>query len=181
MKILILTLLLASAAAADSLLSGSGADLYTPRPLRVGDLVTVLVVDKVNTIQSVQTTSQSQTALDGPAGTGLMGFLPGLGFTNGGNSERQEVAASKAEFSNTITARVVGVDGDVILLEAANHMDFDGRERQIALRGRVRRQDVLLNNTVSSDRLADLRVFVDGVTDSPVGGGFMSFILGLFR
>ncbi|MEW6280136.1 MAG: flagellar basal body L-ring protein FlgH, partial [Candidatus Eremiobacterota bacterium] len=173
---------LPGAAPADSLLDPNAPNLYTPRPIQVGELITVEIVDKAKTVQGVDLKRKTETTLSGPTGTGLLEAL--LGFELGGGEDRKtsEQATSKQEFENTVTARVVAVEpGDVLVLEASNKVQLDGKERSVALRGRVRRQDVSPGNVVSSTMLADAVVTVEGATSSPVGGGILSWVLDILR
>lgn len=180
---LCLALLLTPACWGDSLLEGQG-DLYGMRPLLPGELVTVVITDKVSTTQQVNVQNQSQSSVDVPLGKGLLNLFLGAGLNTKGQIQRQESASTTQDFQYTVTARVVSLEpGNVVVLEAHNHVELDGKDRQLELKGRVRRQDIGLNNTVSSDRIADAQVCVDGAQASPSGGGWgiFDFFLAPFR
>lgn len=169
---------------ADSLLGPQAADPYALRPLVPGELVTVVITDRVSTTQRVNTQNQSKSSVDLPVGKGLLELFLGAGLDTKGEIQRQESASTQSEFQYTVTARVASVEpGNVVVLEAHNSVELDGKLRELQLQGRVRRQDIGLNNTVTSDRLADARVLVDGAQASPSGGGFgiFDFFLAPFR
>lgn len=179
---LLVLLLLAGPARADSMLEEGAAAFFTPRCPRVGDLVTVVIADEMNTVQSVTTSATSDTRLEGPLGDGLLSLLPPLGLKNEGTRKRQETAATRTRFQDTVTARVVAVEpGDVLVLAASRVVDLDGQRRTVQLKGRVRARDVGPDNTVPSTLVADAVVQVEGLHSSPTGSGLFSWFLGLFR
>ena len=184
MKKLLLSLMLGGMAFGDSLFDPNQADMYAMRPLQVGELVTVVITDSVSTTQSVNIQNQNSSAVSLPLGSGLLDALLGGKMSSDGKIQKQDSAASKSEFQNTVTARVVAIEpGNVVLIEAHSKMELDGKERELELTGRVRRQDIGFDNRVSSDRLADAVVSVDGATAAAGRGGFgiFDFLLAPFR
>lgn len=184
MKKLLFCLWLSGVALGDSLFDPNQADMYAMRPLQVGELVTVVITDSVTTTQSVNIQNQNSSAVSLPLGSGLLDALLGGKMSSDGKIQKQDTAASKSEFQNTVTARVVSIEpGNVVLLEAHSKMDLDGKEREISLTGKVRRQDIGFDNRVSSERLADAVVLVDGATAAAGRGGFgvFDFLLAPFR
>ncbi len=175
-KLLLVCLLLTGSATADSLLDGQGVDLSGLRPIQVGELVTVVITDRVTTRQQVTVQSQSQSSMDLPIGKGLLEAFLGAGLNSKGQRQRQEGANTQSEFEYTVTAKVVAIDpGNVLRLQASSSIEIDGKLRQLEMTGRVRRQDLGPTNTVPSDRLAEAEVKVDGAQASPSGGGFGIF------
>ena len=67
--------------------------------------------------------------------------------------------------------------------ERAAGPELDGKERELELNGRVRRQDIGFDNRVSSDRIADAVVKVDGATAAAGRSGFgiFDFLLAPFH
>lgn len=184
MKKVILALCLFGTTFGDSLLDAGQADMYAMRPLQVGELVTVVITDSVTTTQSVNIQNQNSSAVTLPLGSGLLGVLLGGKTSSDGKIQKQDSAASKSEFQNTVTAKVVAIEpGSVVLLQAHSKMELDGKERELDLTGRVRRQDIGFDNRVSSDRLADAVVTVDGATAAAGRGGFgvFDFLFAPFR
>lgn len=176
MKKLLITFMLCGIGRADSLLDVNQADMYAMRPLQVGELVTVVITDSVSTTQSVNIQNQNSSAVSLPLGSGLLDALLGGKMSSDGKIQKQDSAASKSEFTNTVTARVVSIEaGNVVVIEAHSNMELDGKERELELTGKVRRQDVGYDNRVSSDRIADAVVKVDGATAAAGRGGFGIF------
>ena len=167
---------------ADSLLDPTAGDLYGPRPIRVGELITVVITDSVSTNQSVTLKSETSNTLNGPTGTGLLGFIPGLGVENKNSSGRSETAQTQSNFQNTITARVVAVEGNILVLEGASRIVLDGKTRVLTFKGKVRRAEVSQGNSVTSEKIADSEVHVEGAQSSPSGnGGFINWLLFPFK
>ncbi|MBS2038444.1 flagellar basal body L-ring protein FlgH [bacterium] len=184
MKKLLITFLLCGIGRADSLLDPNQADMYAMRPLQVGELVTVVITDSVSTTQSVNIQNQNSSAVSLPLGTGLLDALLGGKMSSDGKIQKQDQAASKSEFTNTVTAKVVSIEaGNVVVIQAHSVMEMDGKERELELNGRVRRQDIGFDNRVSSDRIADAVVKVDGATAAAGRSGFgiFDFLLAPFR
>ena len=143
MKKLLLSLMLGGMAFGDSLFDPNQADMYAMRPLQVGELVTVVITDSVSTTQSVNIQNQNSSAVSLPLGSGLLDALLGGKMSSDGKIQKQDSAASKSEFQNTVTARVMAIEpGNVVLIEAHSKMELDGKERELELTGRVRRQDI---------------------------------------
>src|SRR5579883_164957 len=117
MKKLALTLVLGIrlAAGADSLLDPGNADLCGPRPLVPGQLITVVIVDQVNTNQSVTVKNDTAKTMSGPTGTGLLSFLLPFGVSNKGSEARTQQAQTSSSFQNTVTARIVAVEPGNVL------------------------------------------------------------------
>ncbi|MFN8613342.1 MAG: flagellar basal body L-ring protein FlgH [Vulcanimicrobiota bacterium] len=183
MKKLLIALWLCGIGRADSLLDPN-QDMYAMRPLQIGELVTVVITDSVATTQSVNIQNQNSSAVSLPLGTGLLDALLGGKMSSDGKIQKQDTAASKSEFTNTVTAKVVAVEaGNVVVIQAHSVMELDGKERELELNGRVRRQDIGFDNRVSSDRIADAVVKVDGATAAAGRSGFgiFDFLLAPFH
>lgn len=181
---LVLALLgsLALPARADSLLDESAGNLYAPPPPRLGDLITILIVDQVNATQSVTARSTVADSTQGPAGEGLLALLPLFEISTGGEHQRQQLATSQSTFQDTVTARVVAVEPNGLLkVEASRLVVLDGRERRLTFRGVLRPQDVQADNRIASSQIAEATLDVEGMSSSPVGGGLLTWLLSLFR
>lgn len=171
------------AGSGDSLLDPAAGDILGLRPMKVGELVTVVITDSVTTSQSVVIKNETSNNLTTPTGTGLLSFLPQMGLSTSGNADRNESSATSSDFSNTVTAEVVEVlPGDVIVIQATSSVQLDGHLRKLIYRGKVRRADIPQSNVVTSDKIASSTLHVDGAQASPTGGGgIFNWILTPFR
>ena len=138
------------------------AEAYRPltsdrRAYRVGDTLTVLVLENSSASANADTSSRKQSdvgiKLAGPntqrnMGLGLSDEFDGKGSTVRGGKLLAQLSVS-----------VIGVDHNGDLYVAGEQLLEINRDRQsIKLEGRVRREDISETNTVPSSRLADARI-----------------------
>ena len=174
--VLIIGLLLTAVSLADSLLPKAPQDLYAPEAIKVGSLVTVIINDNVRTIQTVQIQSEADSGPTGPLVT-LLSAVTGFSPSHKDETERTEIANTQSQFSQTITATVTEVKGDVLALEAKRSIKLDGRARHLVFHGKVRRRDIGTDNKVDSELVADANIVVDGLHTSPVSPGILTRVL----
>lgn len=175
-RIVALLLSLATACWADSLLPEDPSDLFAPNRIIVGDLVTVVIEDRVATSQQVAVQNRSNSGVANPI-LNLVGAITGISPDHEDQNQRDETATSNSQYSETITATVVAVDGNNLSLQASSQITLDGKKRGVTLTGKVRRRDIGADNKVSSLYLADAEVSVDGIHRSPVQPGIVTQVL----
>jgi len=154
---------------------------------RVGDLVTILVQESTTATKDNSTKTSKQSGVDAavatflysPGASGLLtqgGQMPALKFSNkstfdGGGSinNSQNIVASLA-------VRVVDVlPNRNLIIEGNRTSSFSGEQQTIILRGTIRPDDIMANNTVLSWNIADATIkFVSKgtITDSQRKGWF---------
>jgi flagellar L-ring protein precursor FlgH len=157
------------------------------RASRVGDIVTILVQENTTATTANNTTTSKQSSVDAsiasflysPAASGLMtkgGQLPALNFTgksdfNGGGTinNAQQIVAS-------VAVRVVDVlPNRNLVIEGARMSSFAGEQQTVVLRGTIRRDDIMANNTVYSYNISDatIKIISKGtITDAQRKGWF---------
>ncbi|MBX7133910.1 MAG: flagellar basal body L-ring protein FlgH [Fimbriimonadaceae bacterium] len=157
------------------------------RAAQVNDIVTIEISDKASALSKGATTSgrKSQAkgtiaALAGPlkATSPLSSMADMSGQTK---LEGQGSTSRETELRTTVSARVMKVlpNGNLVVSGLKEVMVNSERQR-IAIRGIVRWNDVSLSNRVSSDRLSDLEIRVDGkgvVNDAIRRPGFLYRLL----
>jgi flagellar L-ring protein precursor FlgH len=160
--LLVLLLLLAAPSAwCDSLYQPDSFRALTAdqRAYRVGDALTVLVVENSSASNSANTTTTKQ---------GSVGFGSTL---TPGNADRKGNLALNEDFTGkgslsrsgkllaTMTVNVVGraENGD-LLIAGSQLIELNGEKQQIQIDGRVRPADITDNNTVLSQRIADAHI-----------------------
>jgi flagellar L-ring protein precursor FlgH len=146
-------------------------DIYQPsgwpslasdrRAGEVGDVLTVLVHQDAESVNSAQSTAGRSTSVGGGLSVGSIsesGELS-LGSTHRGGGElrrRERIAAQL-----TVTVQEVLPNGDLIV--AGNQwLQVNGNRTNIGVRGRVRPADISSHNTVISARIADAMINFDG-------------------
>jgi flagellar L-ring protein precursor FlgH len=157
------------------------------RASQLNDIVTIEISDKASALSKGATTSgrKSQakatiSALAGPLkATSPLSSLADL--TGQTKLDGQGSTSRETELRTTVSARVTNVlpNGNLVVSGVKEVMVNSERQR-ITISGVVRWNDVSLSNRVSSDRLADLTIRVDGkgvVNDAIRRPGFLYRLL----
>lgn len=161
-----------SAASPGSLYETGGrlADLARDqRASRLNDIVTIVVADRASALSRGSTTAtrKSQasggfTALAGPVrAAGPLGQMANLGGKS--QLDGQGETSRESVLETTVSARVTHVlpNGDLVV-EGSKDVWVNSERQRVTVRGLVRWNDLNPSNRVSSDRLAELEVRVDG-------------------
>ncbi len=173
MRRIMLTWLLIQALAAGLLAQGGGqvaqgGSLYADhKARRVGDIITVLVVEEAVASSKASTITDRSTGVevDVRGGTKQKSFLPLAGFRGGagsdfsgkGQTERQGVLKAR------ISAVVVGVreNGD-LEIEGSREVIVNGERELTTIKGVVRPSDISAQNTVYSYNVAEAQIAYKG-------------------
>ena len=135
---------------------------------QVGDVIYVKVVESIDAIERVSTNlgrsssfSNAITAFFGlPKSTlGNFGAQGKSSFSSKGASKYQQTG----RLTTTLAGRVIKVfPNGTMLIEAKKYIEVNGAKREFLLRGIVRPEDIDANNTITSDKIADMEIFFDG-------------------
>jgi flagellar L-ring protein precursor FlgH len=169
----------AAAAPGQSLWPEGGRSLFTDhRASAVGDLVTV-VVNEVVAAQTQTKTSQARSLqLDLGGGSGFLSLLPGGGFQSGQDASANRAVGSTVAVQARVTLRVVQVlPNGVLRLEGERELLLRDEPYKLRVTGLVRQLDVQADNTVPSDRLADVRIVLEGPRRPFTGNNPLQWIL----
>ncbi|HVT93209.1 MAG TPA: flagellar basal body L-ring protein FlgH [Bryobacteraceae bacterium] len=148
------------------LLADAARDL---RASRAGDVVTILVSDNASAVSSgVSNTSRksdasaSVSALAGiPKATALLPNL--LGSTSNQQLQAQGTTSRQTTITTRVTTEVVAeMPNGNLVLEGKKWIGINSERQQIVLRGIIRPQDLAPDNSIPSDRVAQLELFVNG-------------------
>jgi flagellar L-ring protein precursor FlgH len=129
---------------------------------RVGDVLTVLVVE--STAASKSTETKTNTSLGSELGSsGRLSFADFWNLDVGNSSLGEGTTSRRGDLLARITVRVVDVDPNgLLLVEGTRSVRVNGEEERIVLRGAVRPRDVREDNTVLSTFLADASIEYSG-------------------
>ena len=140
-----------------------------PRASQVDDIVTILVVESASAVASgkTQTERASSTANTVSALGGITraaGPLANLAGASGDTKLNGSGTTSRDIVINTtLTARVAGVmPSGALVVEAVKDIEINSERQIITVRGVARPADIGADNSVRSDRLAQLEVHVNG-------------------
>jgi flagellar L-ring protein precursor FlgH len=139
------------------------------RASQVDDILTILVVENASAVAKGSTKTQRSSSAKASVGaiagvTKAAGPLSNLAGMSGDTQLSGEGATSRdMVISTTLTARVAAVlPNGTMLVEAAKDVAVNSERQTITVRGVVRPADIGADNTVRSDRLAQLEVQVNG-------------------
>jgi flagellar L-ring protein precursor FlgH len=152
--------------AADAPLGSLGRDL---RAAKAGDIVTIAVLERASattsgTVQSNRSSSAS-ASIDALGGaTRAAGPLARLANLGGNSQLKGEGATSRETFlTTTLSGHVSSVlPNGALVIEACKSIGINAERQLVCVRGIGRPADLGSGNVISSDRLAQLEVDVNG-------------------
>jgi flagellar L-ring protein precursor FlgH len=150
--------------------SGRLADLSRDqRALQPNDLVTIVIFDKASAVSKGGSTASRKSsvnasvkALAGPIKT--PGPLSSLADLSGeGKLDGQAETSRESQLSTTLSARVThALPNGNLVVEGTKEITINSERQRVYVRGILRWNDLSTSNRISSDRLAELEVKVDG-------------------
>ncbi len=162
---------------------------------RLNDLITINVVENISGSGTADTSAARASTMDASVGS-LLGIPTNLNLANlygKGNTFAPTVAGSmKDDFKGsgattragkligTITAKVVEVmPNGILALESRKEITINNEKQILILRGMVRPEDIAVDNSVASNKVADAEVFFvgDGVVQSKQDTGWLVKIM----
>ncbi|WP_147821893.1 flagellar basal body L-ring protein FlgH [Salidesulfovibrio onnuriiensis] len=164
------------------------------RARRVGDIVMVKVAESSSSKLTADTTAKRDTQTDmgitAMPSTGLIGNLPlgALGAKAGMNVEagaKNDFTGSgeveqEATFTATVATRIVRrLPGGVLQVEGARRIRVYNETQILVVRGLIRDRDILSDNSISSNALAEaqIEVYGQGVLADKQKPGWLSRLL----
>jgi flagellar L-ring protein precursor FlgH len=145
--------------------SGYAPLYYGQRASRVGDLVTVVLVERTQSSKS----ASGKTARDGgfsltPPSAGPLSFDPAVLNSSGSSSFNGKGDAAQAStLSGDLTVTIAEVrPNGTALVRGEKVMQLSQGEEWIQLSGIVRLADIDQNNRIASPRIADARITYAG-------------------
>ena len=143
---------------------GGTMSLYADKKARnVGDILTI-VINESTTQTATKSRSNAKTgSLNVSAGTGIFDFIKAFSASGSDSFTADGNATDTNRFIGQITVTVVEVlPNDNMIVEGTQSIWQNRDEHKITLRGVVRRDDVTMNNTVPSTKVADATLKFNG-------------------
>ncbi|HHZ89807.1 TPA: flagellar basal body L-ring protein FlgH [Candidatus Poribacteria bacterium] len=157
---------------------------------KVGDLLTVVIVQNAQANQNAQSSKNRSSALSAnanlPGGTGFLGAIPdGSGTASlTGQTKRggAQTTSRQTSFVATVTATIVQVfENGNMRVAGTQHTAIDDQETEISVEGIVRPLDISPNNSVVSSALANARIEYRAPDQQDKGGKIVEIIAFPFR
>ena len=153
------------------------------RAYRVGDALTVLVLENASASSSADTTT-NKTGGFGVTVHGVNGATPirtyGVDLNEESSGTGKIQRSGKLLAQLTVNVKALAPNGD-LFVAGTQLIEVNGEKQSIVLEGRVRPVDISDGNTVASSRLADAKISYvgDGVISERQRPGFLIRILSL--
>ena len=150
--------------------NGSGLSLFEDkRARRIGDVITIVLSESTTSSKKADTSIKKDDSIAIDAGV-VLGATPRIGGVNmetSVNPKRDFSGEASADQSNKLQGTITVMVADVLpngLLEVRGEkwMTLNRGEEFIRIRGYVRPEDVLPDNTISSTKVADVRIAYSG-------------------
>jgi len=162
----LVTLLAACSAAADSLwpLNSTSSLFADAKAKKVGDLITVLIVETTTATQNASTDYSKDFSHENAAGVGkLLKLIPELGYS----VEQQGKSSGETTMSNNLATKLTAtvtkvLENGNLVIEGHRSIVTNGEKQDAKLTATVRPLDVSASNTVPSTSLADVKVECTG-------------------
>lgn len=167
----------AAAPAAPPALSYSRASWLSDRlPLRVGDLITIVIDEQSAARERTSKDATADRSLGGAINPGLdsatrIGPTKGVSLGLKGNSRARGELTRSGDLAATLTVTVTEIASNgVVTVEGGKSVLVDGRPQEVRLSGQVRPEDISFNNTVASSRIANATISYKGKKIGPTTG-----------
>ena len=157
------------------------------RAANVGDILTILVQENTSATKDNKTATAKESAVDAsietflysPGASSLLtqgGKLPALKFDAKNNFSGGGSINNSEKIIASVAVRVIDVlPNKNLVIEGRRETSFGGEQQTVILRGIVRPDDIMANNTVYSYDVADAKVQITSrgtITDSQRKGWF---------
>ncbi len=155
---------------------------------KVGDLITVLIVEDSRAANKAKTSTQKKTdaSTSGSAGIGPLDFIPAWGASGGdeiqfdGQGQTEKAGLIRAKM--TVSVIHIRENGDLVI-EGTRAVTINDEQELLFLSGVVRSRDISQDNTIYSYQIADAQISTKskgGITEGHRPGIFTRLLNWLF-
>ena len=143
---------------------GGAMSMYADKKARnVGDILTIVINESTTQTATKARTNSKSGSISVGSGTGIFDFIKAFSASGSDSFQADGSATDTNRFLGQITVTVVEVlPNDNMVIEGTQSIWQNRDEHKITLRGIVRRDDVTMNNTVPSTKVADATLKFDG-------------------
>ena len=165
MLIFCLVCVMVDNATATSLFVPNQASMYADnKAQRVGDLVTVIIIEQARATQTADTSSGNSNTLGlGPGGGVLADLIPLLRFSYDSQFDAGGKVTRGGSITAKLTTKVVDVyDNGTLKIEGRQKIKINDEEQEIVITGNIRSSDIQPDNTILSSLVADAQIEFTG-------------------
>ena len=171
--------------------SNSSSLIGDTRALKVGDLVTVQVLEQASAEQGSSMKTGKDSSVSGGLGLGSWSRGSGVPLQSYGAGAQENFAGGGSSSRNgrlvtTLTARVIGIlESGNFVIEGRRSLKINDEKQHLYVKGIVRPKDVGRNNVVLSSVISDAQIIFEGkgpLTEKSRAGFFTRFLdwIGIF-
>lgn len=145
----------------------SGNSLFADHKSRkIGDLLTVLIVESAQASNEAKTsTANSNSLAMSGKGSGALDFIPEFGASGSGSNTYAGSGKTerKGSLKATLAVRISEIlaNGNYII-SGSKRIEVNGEKQITALEGLIRPEDILDNNSIYSNNIANLEITYSG-------------------
>lgn len=133
------------------------------RASQVGDILTILISESSKTSQSLSNSNSKSGNQSLSAGTGIFGFLAAATASGSDSFKANGTANNTNTATGNVTVTVVEVkDNGNLVVEGTQSIWNNKNEHRITVQGVVRPDDISVDNTIASSKVADATLRFDG-------------------
>lgn len=149
---------------ARSLWSDRGWTMFSDKKARnVGDILTIVINESTTQTATKSRSNSKEGSVTLGSGSGIFKFLVAAAASGSDEFTATGTASDTSTFNGQITVTVIEVlPNDNMVVEGTQSIWQNRDEHKITLRGVIRRDDVTMNNTVPSTRVANATIKFDG-------------------
>ncbi|ACL70405.1 flagellar basal body L-ring protein FlgH [Halothermothrix orenii] len=148
----------------NSLWSDESASIYEDRQeFKVGDVITVVIEENSSAVQSANTSTSQESNIDAGPGLGIFDFIKAFGFSYSDEGQADGQTQRSGIIEADLTTQIVEIlPGGNFRIVGRKTIKINGEEQYIKLSGIIRPEDVTLDNTVLSTKVAEASIEFEG-------------------
>jgi flagellar L-ring protein precursor FlgH len=149
---------------------------------RIGDTVTILIVERSAAESRANTATDKSYSFKGSASDSISQHDVAIGLNSGASGDAITRRNGFVSGQITVTVKDVNTLGHLVV-DGQQNIIVNGEDQSIKVKGTLRQEDILANNTALSTRLTNAKIeFIgEGVVSEIQKKGLISTILGWFR
>jgi flagellar L-ring protein precursor FlgH len=132
---------------------------------RVGDLLTLIIVEQSSAVSQNKSQGQEETGFHVGPGEGLLNnLLPYMRAGAGSSYSGSGSANTSSQLTARLTVTVVAIEQETgnLVVEGRQKIRINNEDQDLVVRGRIRPEDVRADNTILSSYLADAEIEYKG-------------------
>ena len=151
---------------AQNIMLNKGGLIADVRAKKIGDIVTIIINEsaQASNTNNTQTNKQNQMQASADFGNSFLKNISGTISADNSNQYRGSgQVTSQGRFQTLLTATIIAVreDGN-FLIRGSREVDTNGEKVVTVVEGVIRPDDILRDNTISSAKIADARIYHQG-------------------